>query len=313
MNSQQTPPSTQMAPKTFSNGLTYRETINDARAKKISIGHFNISNLEALKGIVQAAIKLNVPVIIGVSEGERDYVGVEQSVALVNAYRVQNNNHPIFLNADHTYSFERVKEAIDAGFDSAIIDGAKLSLAENMEMAKKSVDYAREVQKNTGRDIIIEGELGYIGTSSKILDAIPDGVGLDPASLTSKEDSLAFIRETGVDMLAPSVGNVHGMLRSGANPALNIGRIKELSDAVNMPMVLHGASGISNDDLLAASENGMTIIHYNTELRVAFRDAVRDSLAKNPDEVAPYKILASSVEAVQRVVEEKLKVMNRIK
>lgn len=293
--------------KVFSNGLTYRETINKAREQKISIGHFNISNLEALKGIVQAAIKLNVPVIIGVSEGERDFVGVKQTVALIQAYRAQYNNHPIFLNADHTYSFERVKEAIDAGFDSAIIDGAKLPTDQNILIAKKSVEYAKKIRETTGRDVIIEGEIGYIGTSSKILDEIPDGV-----TVTSVEEAKSFVAATGIDMLAPAVGNVHGILRSGVNPALRIDLIKQISEAMNMPLVLHGASGISSADLENASENGMTIVHYNTDLRIAFRDAVKNFLDKHPDEVAPYKILAPGVEAVQRVVEEKLKIMNRM-
>ncbi len=287
----------------FSNGLTYRETINKAREQKLSIGHFNISNLEALKGIIQAAISLNVPVIIGVSEGERDFVGIKQTVALIKAYREQYNNHPIFLNADHTYSYERVKEAIDAGFDSVIIDGAKLPMDENILIAKKAVAYA----KKCGRDVVVEGEIGYIGTSSKILDAIPDGV-----TVTSVEEAKAFVAETGVDMLAPAVGNVHGILRSGVNPALRIDLIKQISEALNMPLVLHGASGISSADLENASENGMTIVHYNTELRIAFRDAVKKSLEKAPDEVAPYKIMAASVDAVQKVVEEKLKIMNRM-
>lgn len=287
----------------FSNGLTYRETINNACEQKISIGHFNISNLEALKGIVQAAVNLNVPVIIGVSEGERDFVGIKQTVALVKAYREQYNNHPIFLNADHTYSFERVKEAIDAGFDSVIIDGAKLPMEENILIAKKTVEYA----KKCGRDVIIEGEIGYIGTSSKILDSLPEGV-----SVTSVEECKKFVEATGVDMLAPAVGNVHGILRSGVNPALRIDLIKEISEALNMPMVLHGASGISSADLENASQNGMTIVHYNTELRIAFRDAVKKSLEKSPDEVAPYKIMASSIDAVEHVVTEKLKIMNRM-
>jgi len=291
----------------FSNGLTYRETINRAREQKISIGHFNISNLEALKGIVQAAVKLNVPVIIGVSEGERDFVGVKQTVALVKAYREQYNNHPIFLNADHTYSFERVKEAIDAGFDSAIIDGAKLPMDQNILIAKKAVEYAKKIRETTGRDVIIEGEIGYIGTSSKILDEIPDGV-----TVTSVEEAKSFVAATGIDMLAPAVGNVHGILRSGVNPALRIDLIKQISEAMNMPLVLHGASGISSDDLENASENGMTIVHYNTDLRIAFRDAVKNFLDKHPDEVAPYKILAPGVDAVQKVVEEKLKIMNRM-
>jgi len=298
MNTQPTPQS-----------WNYREMIHDALANKKAIGHFNISNLEGLRGVLKAAIKLNVPVIIGASEGERDFIGIPAVVALVAAYR-REYNHPIFLNADHTYSFERVKQAIDAGFDSVIIDAAKLSIEENIALTKKCVEYARSITANTGRDIIVEGELGYIGQSSKILDAIPEGVGTDPASLTSPADALHLIQETGIDMIAPSVGNVHGLMRAGQNPALNIQRIGEISKAIGKPMVLHGASGISNTDLKAAVENGMAVVHYSTELRVAFRNAVRDFLAANPDEVAPYKIMASCVDAIAAVAEEKLRVMN---
>ena len=150
---------------------TLREHVADARAKKIAIGHFNISNLEALWGIFHAAQALNVPVIIGVSEGERDFVGVPQAAALVKSLR-DEFQYPIFLNADHTYSFEKVKIAIDAGFDSVIFDGAQLSFEDNVKITKQCVEYAR----NCGRDVLLEGELGYIGTSSKVFDTIPDGV-----------------------------------------------------------------------------------------------------------------------------------------
>src|SRR5438552_941468 len=112
---------------------TLRETVAEAQEKKIAIGHFNISNLEALWGIFRAAQGLNVPVIIGVSEGERDFIGVKQVVALIKSLQ-EEFNYPIYLNADHTYSFDRVKEAIDAGFDSVIFDGAKLSFEENVKM-----------------------------------------------------------------------------------------------------------------------------------------------------------------------------------
>lgn len=118
--------------------------------------------MEALWGIFRAAQSLNLPVIIGVSEGERDFIGVRQVAALVKSIR-EEYNYPIYLNADHTYSFDRVKEAIDAGFDSVIFDGAKLSFEENVAVTKQCVEYAR----NCGRDVLVEAELGYIGTSSK--------------------------------------------------------------------------------------------------------------------------------------------------
>ncbi len=287
---------------------TLRETVAEAMKKGVAVGHFNISNLEALWGIFNAAKKLNVPVIIGVSEGERDFVGVRQAVALVKSLR-EEFNYPIFLNADHTYSIERVKEAIDAGFDSVIFDGAKLSFEENVAMAKTCVEYARA----SGRDVLVEGELGYIGQSSKILDAIPEGVELGADMLTSAELAKKFVEETGVDMLAPAVGNIHGMLRGGVDPKLNIERIKEIYDAVGIPLVLHGGSGNSAEDFQNGIDVGVGIVHINTEIRVAYRDALKLFLQENVDEVAPYKILKSAVSAVEKVVDSKLRIFNKIK
>ncbi len=289
---------------------TLREHIQNAREKGLAIGHFNISNLEGLHGIVNAAKKLSVPVIIGVSEGERDFVGVKQAVALVRSIR-EETGLPIFLNADHTYSFERVKEAVDAGYDSVIIDNAKLPIDENIKITRQVVEYAKEVLARDGREVLVEAELGYIGTSSKVMDALPEGVGIDESSLTSVEDASRFVRETGVDLFAPAVGNVHGMVRGG-NPKINIKRIADISASAGVPLVLHGASGIGNDELAQAVSAGISIVHYNTELRVAYRDALKASLDTHPDEVAPYKILASSVDAVEKVVEEKLRIMNKL-
>ena len=127
---------------------TLKQTVWEAREKKVAVGHFNISNLEALWGIFRAAQSLNVPVIIGVSEGERDFVGVKLVAAAVKSIR-EEFDYPIYLNADHTYSFDRVKEAIDAGFDSVIVDGAKLSFEENVKLTKQCVEYARA----SGREV----------------------------------------------------------------------------------------------------------------------------------------------------------------
>ncbi|MES3005327.1 MAG: class II fructose-bisphosphate aldolase [Patescibacteria group bacterium] len=290
--------------------LTLRNCLKEARVQGRAVGHFNISNIETFHAIYNTARKLNVPVIIGVSEGERDFFGVYEAAAIIKAAR-ERDNFPIFLNADHTYSFDRVKQAIDAGYDAVIIDAAKLSFEDNVKLTSQCVEYAKSKKPFFGEKVLIEAELGYIGTSSKILDVIPEGVGLDPASLTSAADAKRFIDQTGVDLFAPSVGNVHGLIRGG-NPALNIGRIGEISAAVKTPLVLHGASGISSADLSAAVDAGISIVHYNTELRVAFRDALKKSLAENPDEVAPYKITVGTIEAVSKVVEEKLRIMNRM-
>ena len=285
-----------------------REYIQEAAANKKAIGHFNISTLDGVWAVVDAAKEMDVPVIVGASEGERDYVGPKQIADTIKSIR-EERGQPVFLNADHTYSFDRVKEAIDAGYDSVIFDGAKLSLEENIAVAKKCVDYARQVSQKTGRDILVEGELGFIGTSSKVLDAIPEGAAVGEDMMTKPEDAARFVLETGVDLLAPAVGNIHGMIRGG-DPALNIGRVKEINQAVKIPLVLHGASGNSADDIKGTILGGVAIVHVNTELRVAYRSGLVRSLSENPDEIAAYKYMRPAKLAMQKTVEEKLRIIS---
>ena len=279
-----------------------KEYILEAKEKKVAIGHFNISNIEGFWAVVNGAKELNLPVIIGVSEGERDFIGIREIASIVKTYR-ESTNQIVFLNADHTYSFDRVKEAIDAGFDSIIFDGTELSFEDNVKITKQSVDYAKSVNPN----ILVEAELGFIGKSSKLLDNVPEGVG----RLTSVQEAKDFIENTKIDLLAPAVGNVHGIVKGG-EPALNIERIKEISDSVGIPLVLHGASGNSIDDIKKAINAGISIIHINTELRVAYKHGLMLSLQENPDEISPYKYLKGARNAMQKVVEEKLKLFNNI-
>ncbi|MEK7228373.1 MAG: class II fructose-bisphosphate aldolase [Patescibacteria group bacterium] len=282
-----------------------RAYIAEAKREKRAIGHFNFSNIEGLWAIAHAAKTIGVPVIVGVSEGEEKAIGLNEAVALVSTIR-RDLDIPIFLNADHHYSFENVKKVIDAGFDSVIFDGAKLSMEENIAQSKECVDYAR----SSGRDIVVEVELGYIGQSSKILDGVPEGVSLD--SLTTPEDALKLIKETGADMLAPAVGNIHGMLKGGIDPRLDIGRINEISEAVGVPLVLHGGSG-NDADFDAAINAGMCVVHVNTELRQAYTDGVKAYMAEHPEDVAPYKYGEAGKIAMQKVAEEKLRAFYRIK
>lgn len=287
---------------------TLREYIKEADEKGVAIGHFNISNLEALHGIYNAAKSLNLPVIIGVSEGEEVFIDTEIAVAMVRAIR-ETDNYPIFLNADHHYTFEGVKRSIDAGFDAVIIDAVKLPYEENVALTRKCVDYAKEVSKKTGRDILVEAELGFIGQSSKVLDEIPEGVSEE--TMTKPEEAKAFVGATGVDLLAPSVGNVHGIVTSG-NPRLHPERVKQIREISGVPLVLHGGSGIMDDDFVACIESGIDIVHINTEIRVAYRDAIKKFLNENPDEVAPYRFLAPGVKAVEEVVKKRLKLFNKM-
>ncbi len=286
---------------------TLRECVKEAEEKKVALGHFNISNLEGLHAIYSAAKKLNVPIVIGLSEGEEGAVGREEAVALIRALRTRDN-YPIFLNADHHKSFESVKACIDAGFDCVIIDGAKLTFEENVKVTKECVDYARSISKNTGRDILVEGELGYIGSGSIVRDSIPEGAGIK----TNPEEAKKFVELTGVNMLAPSVGNIHGIVKSG-NPHIDTKLVAEIRKLAGVPLVLHGGSGLTDKDFTDGIKNGISTVHINTEIRVAFVEGLKKSLAEHPDEIIPYKVSKPAQEAVEKVVYERLELFNHLK
>ena len=280
---------------------TLRDYINESSKNKTAIGHFNFATAEMLRGIVEAAKEANTPVIVGLSEGERNFFGVKEARAIVSAYR-DDFGIPIFLNADHTKSFERAKEAIDAGFDAIVADGSALPFAENVEMIKKIISYSRE----TGKNIVVEGELGFIGTSSEVLENLPPGVAVDELNMTPPYEAEKFVRETGVDMLAPSVGNVHGIIKSG-NPVISIKRIEDIKLSTGgVPLVLHGASGIPDGDVAMVAKAGVVIVHFSTEIRVAFHQALISSLSENHDEISPYKYLRGGVNAVREIVKKKI-------
>jgi len=284
---------------------TLKEVMREALEVQKAVGHFNISDSNQLNGIAMAAKELSVPVIIGVSEGECEFVGLTKMVAMVKAAAIEYGID-IFTNADHTHSIEGCKAAIDAGMDSVIFDGSKLSKEENIEKTREVVAYAAA----SGREVIVEGEVGYIGTSSKVLTEVPDDV--LASVLPTPEDVMNFIRETGVSAVAPAVGNLHGMLKGRANPALNIELIKSMRDVVEVGMVLHGGSGLSDEDFKAAIRAGMNVVHINTEIRVAYRKGIEEALAENPDEVAPYRYLDRGRDAVKDIVKVRLSLFNNL-
>lgn len=287
--------------------LTLREVLADAESRKIAVGHFNAPNIEIIRAVINAAFKLNVPVVVGFAESERDFFGVRQAVAYVQSVR-KETGHPVFSNADHTYSLERVKEAIDAGFDAVIYDGADKSYEENRDVTKAAVAYARA----SGRNVLVEAELGFIGKGSTLIEAPPPGAVVTEAHMTKPEEAAQFVRETGIDLFAPAVGNVHGMVKSG-EPRLSPERVRDIKQAVGVPLVLHGASGNTDEDIRAVITAGIAHVHVSTELRVAYHHAVQQTLAEHPDELAPYRLMQPVVEAVQNVVEDKLKLFSGIR
>ncbi len=277
-----------------------REVVQEYKQKNMAIGHFNISDSNQLKAIAMASQETGLPAIIGLSEGERDYFPMAHARAIVTMHQAAGIQ--LYLNADHTYDLEKAKKAIDDGVDSIVVDGAKLPMDQNILLVKQVVAYAR----SSKRDVVVEGELGYIGTSSKQLDALPEGVTIE--NLTTPADAKEFVGTTGVDCFAPAVGNVHGMLKNAAEPRLHPERVKEIADTVGLPLVLHGASGNTEEDIKACIAAGVAIVHINTELRVMYRDRLYDTIRSNPGEVAPYKFLTPAVTKMKEYVSGKLKV-----
>ena len=281
-----------------------RQALTDADKRKVAVGHFNISDMTALRAIVDAARELKLPVLVGLSEGEREFFGTRTAAAAIRSLR-DEFQHPIYLNADHTHSLEKVKEVAEAGYDEVIFDGSKLPYEENATLAKQSVELAKSINP----EILVECEIGYIGSSSAILEKRPE----ESLHLTTPEEARQFAEETRLDVLAPAVGNMHGLLREmvtgAAHKHLDIKRIDEIRRATGRFMTLHGGSGTEDKDFVAAIKAGMTIVHVNTELRLAWRRGVEEGL-KDPDEVAPYKIMPPAYRKIREVVTQRLRLFN---
>jgi fructose-bisphosphate aldolase, class II len=286
----------------FMEGL--RAALEQADSRHVALGHFNISDLVAFKAIVSAARRLNVPVLVGASEGERSFIGVEQIAALVRSVR-DEYGHPVFLNADHTHSLEKAKAAAKAGFDEVIFDLSDQPFEQNLKQTKQAVESLKSMKP----DILVEGEIGYIGRSSEIIAEAPESL-----TLTTPDEAAQFVSETKIDILAPAIGNMHGLLpsmvRGETQKRLNIELIKQIKQKTRIFLTLHGGSGTADQGFLSAIKAGITIIHINTELRLAWRRGLEEGLRSHPDEIAPYKILPSAVEAVQNTVLRRLKLFN---
>lgn len=283
--------------------LNTKEFFKKAAEGKYSIVQLNVSSADQMKPVAETAVKLKAPFIFGLSEGERDFLGQRQAVVLAEEYE-KITGLPVIINADHTKSLEKVKEALDAGFNSIHIDASHLDYEENVKMTKEAVDMV----KSYGENISVEGELGHIGGtgSSKVLDEV---VEIDERFLTHPDQAKEFVERTGVDRLGVAIGNLHG-ISTKAMPKLDMNRLKDIDSILgdSCVLVLHGASGIPDDDIKKAVELGIRKINVNTELRIAFSSKLKEVL--NSGETTPYKFIAPAQEEMAKVVESKILLCN---
>lgn len=269
--------------------------LQKAKKEKWAIGQFNFSTLEQLKGIVEAARETKRAVILGTSEGEVSFFGMENAVLLRNYYR--KSFPDIYLHLDHGKNIKLIKKAVDLGYGSIHFDGSDLSFRENIRKTKKIVKYAHR------REVLVEGEIKSIKGSSEVHRFAARGGRGSRSNLENISQAKRFVRETGVDSLAINIGNVHGTYKRPIR--LNIDLLKEINKNLSVFLVLHGGSGTKEEDIKKAIKNGIVKININTELRQVWKDSLAKALKKKT--VKPYMILPSVIEAVRAKTKEKIK------
>ena len=270
--------------------VNLNQMLKKAKEEHYAVPHFNINNLEWTKFILEECNELNVPVILGVSEGAVKYMGSYLVVAdLVKALvKSLNIKIPVCLHLDHGSSLESCISAIDAGFSSVMIDGSRLPLEENIKITKEVVSYAHE------RGISVEAEVGHIGTTE-------DNMTKEETNATL-EDCQILYENTDIDALAAALGSVHGFYKKEAN--LDFETMELINKSLPVPLVLHGGTGIPDDKIRMAISKGISKININTELQSVWSKAVRKYLLENEDVYDPRKIISSGEAAMKERISE---------
>ncbi len=274
--------------------LTGKELLLDAQKNKYAVGAFNVNNMEIIQAIIDGAEESNSPVIIQASQGGIKYAGIDY-IANLGKLAGRNSRVPVALHLDHGTDFDQVMLCIRHGFTSVMIDGSRFPLEENIALTKKVVDIAHAV------GVTVEAELGKIGgTEDHITVSEKDATFTDPL------EAKRFVEETGVDYLAIAVGTAHGVYQG--EPKLDYDRIKAIRELVDIPLVLHGSSGVPEESLKKAISLGISKINIDTDIRAAFANAVKEFVVNNPDEIDPRKILGPATKAMKEVIKEKMQI-----
>ncbi len=278
--------------------VTGIEILQDAHKNNYAVGAFNVNNMEIVQAIIEAAEETNSPVILQASQGGLKYAGVEY-IAELGKLAARNAKVPVALHLDHGTDFDQVMLCIRHGFSSVMIDGSKYELEENIAITNKVIEVAHAV------GVSVEAELGKIGGTE-------DDIVVDErdATFTDPNEAKKFVDETGVDYLAIAVGTAHGVYKG--EPRLDFDRIKTIKDILNIPLVLHGSSGVPKEAIEKAVSLGINKINIDTDLRVAFSSAIKDFLKENPDNIDPRKILGPAKEAMKEVIKEKVELFGSV-
>lgn len=268
------------------------EILQDAYKNNYAVGAFNVNNMEIVQAIVEAAEETNSPVILQASQGGLSYAGVEY-IAELGKIAARNAKVPVAIHLDHGTDFNQVMLCIRYGFTSIMIDGSKFDLDTNIDITNKVIEVSHAV------GVSVEAELGKIGgTEDDVTVAEKD------ATFTDPKEAKEFVDRTNVDSLAIAVGTAHGVYQG--EPKLDFDRIKAIKEIVNIPLVLHGSSGVPDEAIKQAVSLGINKINIDTDLRIAFATAIKDFLKENPDEIDPRKLIKPAKDAMKERIKEKM-------
>ncbi len=271
--------------------VTSKDMLEKARENKYAIGAFNADNLEITRAVIAAAQEMHAPVMVQVTPVMGEYGGLENYAAIVMA-EAKQVNIPVCLHLDHGNGTETAKAALEAGYTSVMFDGSHISYEENVAKTKEIVALAEKY------GVPVEAELGRIGGTEDGVSAVADS-NTDPAQAKD------FIEKTGASSLAIAIGTAHGFYTG--TPVLDKKRVSELKELVSVPLVLHGASGLSEEEVRECVERGICKVNFATELRVAYTDAIKKLLAEKPQSFDPKEFGKVGMEAVKEVVKDRIK------
>ena len=270
--------------------VNFVEMLNKAKKEHYAVPQFNINNLEWTKYILEECKELNIPVILGVSEGAAKYMGGFNVVATMVKELVKSLNieTPVCIHLDHGTSKESCIKAIDAGFTSVMIDASRHELPENIRITKEVVEYAHE------RNVSVEAEVGHIGGTEDNITAT--------SSNATLEDCQVLYENTKIDSLAPALGSVHGFYKG--EPNLDFETMEIINNNLPIPLVLHGGTGIPADKIAKAISCGISKININTDLQAVWSNAVREKLENDKEVYDPRKVIGSGENAMKTRIKE---------
>ena len=277
--------------------VTLREILKDTRERKYAVPAFNFNGYEDAQGMINSAIKMQSPVILMASMGAVKYIGLRQTVGMIRGM-AESADIPVCLHLDHATDMTLLKEAVIAGFTSVMIDASRETYEENIRITKEAVEYAHKYGCS------VEAELGRIGGREEHV-VVDDA----QSALTDPEKAGEFAAATGVDALAVAIGTAHGFYKS--TPKLDFPRLEKIAALTDCPLVLHGGTGVPEDDFVKCVEYGMSKINVGTEFKAAYTTALRDSVSGNEvSEVDPRNYMKYVKTACEDIAERKMELFN---